>query len=320
MTENGYSLRRFDLRQLLRTKNVAFLSVLFTVFMLLPSVVNAMGAKQKVGSVITGHTVIDGFSSPESVTSDGHRFYVSNVGVELKPSEKDGDGFISLLSAGGKVLERKFISGLNAPKGMVIAGGVLYVADVDRVLGFDLKTRKRVFDLDFSHEGTAYLNDITVVDDTTLLVSATDIGNIYAVTLGAGKRYTPVAKGITGVNGLVYDTANERLLLVNFVEGKGALGFIPFAGVPGDLQNLSGPVGLLDGLALLPDGRVLFSDWVKFGSPGRLNIFDVESGKMTFLKLKEDAIGPADFFYDKGTNKLWLPRMVEGKVMVQELK
>ncbi|MBE9528857.1 MAG: ATP-binding protein [Proteobacteria bacterium] len=300
-------------------KSAALLSVLFVALVLLPALSNAMGAKPKAVPAFE-FKVVDGFSSPESVTSDGKWFYVSNVGAELKPSDKDGDGFISVLGPDGTVIERKYLTGLDAPKGMGIAGGALYVADVDRVVGFDLMTRKQVFELDFSAEGTVFLNDITVVDSTTLLVSATDIGKVYAVTLGKNKRYTPVVIDVPGVNGLEFDSINRRLFLVSFADDKGALSVIPFAHGPGDLQDLTGPVGRLDGVALLPGGKVLFSDWVKFGSPGKLHLFDIETGKFSDVELKEASIGPADFFYDSSANRIWLPRMVEGKVMIQELK
>jgi hypothetical protein len=315
--------REFGLRRFVGVKSVALLFVLLVVGvglgLALPSGAVAMGAKPKVAPVFE-YKVIDGFSSPESVISNGKWFYVSNVGAELKPSEKDGDGFISVLSSDGTVIERKFLTGLNAPKGMGIAGGVLYVADIDRIVGFELKTRRRVFELDFSAEGTVFLNDITVVDSTTLLVSATDIGRIYAVTLGPDKRFTPIIIDVPGVNGLEFDSINRRLFIVSYAEKKGALSVISFAHGPGETQDLTGPVGRLDGVALLPEGKVLFSDWVEFGSAGKLRLFDIESGKLTEVELEEASIGPADFYYDNSTNRIWLPRMVEGKVMIQELK
>ena len=123
--------------------------------------------------------VIDGFSSPESVIADrdGSRFFVSNVGEKLEPSAKDGDGFISELTPDGAVVNRNFLPKegvLNAPKGMAIIGQTLFVTDIDRVVGFDMATRQKTFELDFSAEKTVFLNDLAVFDDKTLFVSATD--------------------------------------------------------------------------------------------------------------------------------------------------
>jgi len=87
--------------------------------------------------------IINGFAMPESVTLDGKRFFVSNQGQDV--FSKDGDGFISEISEDGKLIELKFLPQkgvLHAPKGMTVADGILYVADLDRIVGFDIKTKK----------------------------------------------------------------------------------------------------------------------------------------------------------------------------------
>jgi hypothetical protein len=53
--------------------------------------------------------VIDGFQSPESVLIVGDRRFVSNIGRVLDPVAKDGDGYISEVSADGKaIMDRAF--------------------------------------------------------------------------------------------------------------------------------------------------------------------------------------------------------------------
>lgn len=49
---------------------------------------------------------------------------------------KDNDGFISKLDKNGDILQLKFISNLNAPKGMSKIKDILYVVDIDVVYGF----------------------------------------------------------------------------------------------------------------------------------------------------------------------------------------
>jgi hypothetical protein len=61
--------------------------------------------------------VTNGFAMPESITSNGKRFFVSNQGQDV--FSKDGDGFISEISADGKLVNPKLlpVTGvLNAPK------------------------------------------------------------------------------------------------------------------------------------------------------------------------------------------------------------
>src|SRR5688500_12740589 len=89
-----------------------------------------------------------GFLTPESILHEGtsDTYLVSNINGT--PLDKDDNGFISKLSPEGKVLELKWIDGsaatveLNAPKGLGVSGGTLYVADIDTIRTFDLATGK----------------------------------------------------------------------------------------------------------------------------------------------------------------------------------
>lgn len=88
---------------------------------------------------------VKGFAHPESIYVDKNEIYVSNLGKELDPLAKDNDGFISKLDKNGDILQLKFISNLNAPKGMFKIKDILYVVDIDVVYGF--KDNKEVFKL-----------------------------------------------------------------------------------------------------------------------------------------------------------------------------
>src|SRR5687768_14246347 len=73
----------------------------------------------------------------ESVIYDKERdvLYVSNI--DGNPEAKDGNGFISKVSLDGKVTEEKWVKGIDAPKGLGLANGKLYVTDIDRVHEID---------------------------------------------------------------------------------------------------------------------------------------------------------------------------------------
>ena len=138
------------------------------------------------GSLLTLQSLAqdnNGLSYPESIISDGRFLYVSNVGKALNPSEKDGDGFISKLSLQGQVITPSITTEkLNAPKGSAIIKGVLYVADIDRMIGIDLSSGKKTVDINLGNNVT-FANDVAVKDDNTLFVSATDAGKIFEVNI-----------------------------------------------------------------------------------------------------------------------------------------
>ncbi|TAN62278.1 hypothetical protein EPN18_05010 [bacterium] len=277
---------------------------------------------------ITTPKVIDGFSSPESIISgrDCKYFYVSNVGEKLEPSVKDGDGYISRLKTDGIVVDKKFLPKdgvLDSPKGMAIIKKTLYVADVDRVVGFSLDTRDKVFELDFSAEKTVFLNDLAVIDDNTLALSSTDTNKVYKITLGEKPSFSVMQGNIAGPNGLYFDKKENRLFVVGFGEGNkmnGELGVILFADGKAKYKSLTGPLGALDGVALANDERVIFSDWVEFGKPGVLWSYDLKTGALKSFQLSEEVKGPADFYYDRWHGTIWMPMMTQGKVLVDKIK
>ena len=65
------------------------------------------------------------FTTAESVIFDTKSkvIYVSNI--EGQPWEEDGKGSIGKLSLDGKVINAKWVTGLNAPKGLGIVNGKL---------------------------------------------------------------------------------------------------------------------------------------------------------------------------------------------------
>lgn len=277
--------------------------------------------------VDSGDMVIEGFNHPESVAKDPDAdvYYVSNIGEELAPSEKDGDGYVSQVSADGEIQALRFLpqegaDTLHAPKGMAIVDGVLYTADVDRVVGFDLETREQVFELDFADEGTSFLNDVAAFDDEALFVSATDIGTVFRVAIGDEPDYSSVAEDIEDVNGVRYDE-DETLYIVSF-GGEEGIWRLPLDD-EGEAQQepelLQDGIGQLDGLAVLEDDRLLISDWQGDDEGGALHGYDLERGALHTVDLGRTIEGPADFHYNADTDSLWIPALPENRVIVTPL-
>lgn len=265
---------------------------------------------------------ITGFSLPESIASDGQFVYVSNMGEKLDPAAKDLDGYISKLSLSGEVLERRFLpktGNLSSPKGIAIDKGRLYVADVDQLLAYDLKSAVFLFSLDFSAEGTHFLNDIAVKDPDTLFVSATDVGKIYQVNVGKKPSYRTLGVTLRGPNGLCYH--NGRLYVVGFGSNNqpdGELGVLQFQGEKVDYQALSDAQGYFDGLSVAGNGHLLFSDWVAFEKKGIIKTYDEKTKIMSALAMPDKLSGPADFWLNEKTQTLWIPEMMAGKISLHK--
>lgn len=259
---------------------------------------------------------IEGFKHPESVASDTRHFYVSNLGNVLDPNAKDGDGFISKLNKFGEIMEMNAFPDikLNSPKGMTILNDVLYVADVDSIIGIDVRTKKVVWGRMFF--GTKYLNDILARDENTLYVSATDVNQIYEIDLLSdsvrviGGSSTPRAP-----NGLGADLVSSFLFIVSFGEDKesGEIGRLNLR--TNEYETVFNEMGKFDGV-FYSNGRYYISDWGLNGK-GRLFVYDIRRDGLREIKPDSGYFqGPADFLYDFATRRIWLPCMLENAVYI----
>ena len=261
---------------------------------------------------------VEGFSSPESTIVNKNDLYVSNVGKELKPTLKDGDGFISKLDINGKIKELHFIDGLDAPKGMGIVGNTLFVADINTLRGFDLSTKKEVFNVVF--EGVNFLNDITVKDSNTLFIGASDTSAIYEVNI-ASKSYKKLMD-FTVTNGLFYEdgilyAAQLGSSTQNMFDGKGKLYKIDLKD-NNKLTQLGTFEGVLDGVTKVGN-KVYVSDWGNAKDTGIVRVYDLKTKEETILKL-QSFMGAADFWIDEKSKKIFMPQMIGNKVTIFDLK
>ncbi|MDZ7819519.1 MAG: hypothetical protein U5K55_13350 [Aliarcobacter sp.] len=261
---------------------------------------------------------IEGFSSPESTIVNKKDLYVSNVGKELKPTLKDGDGFISKLDVNGNIKELHFIDGLDAPKGMGIVGNTLFVADINTLRGFDLSTKKEVFNIVF--EGVNFLNDITVKDSNTLFIGASDTSSIYEVNI-SNKSYKKfidftVANGLFYEDGILY-AAELGSSTQNMFDGKGKLYKIDLKD-NNKLTQLGTFEGVLDGVHKVGN-KVYVSDWGNAKKTGIIRVYDLETKKESVFET-ELFMGAADFWIDEKSKKVFMPQMIGGKVTIFDLK
>lgn len=266
---------------------------------------------------------ITGFSTPESVLvlPDGAGYLVSNINGS--PADADDNGFISKVSPEGAIETLQWIDGatdkitLNAPKGMAIRGGKLYVADITAVRAFDLATGAAAGDI--AIKGASFLNDLAS-DGDNLYVSDTGVdaafkptGNHAVYRIGADDKPVKILEG-AGTE------APNGLAVASGADGKPQVWVNTFAapevyriadGKKADVQST--PKGGLDGLAVLADGRIIASSWegnaLYAGKPGE-----------AFTAIIEDVESPADFAIDQAKGKIFIPLFQRNAVRIYDLK
>ncbi|WP_203291072.1 SMP-30/gluconolactonase/LRE family protein [Maricaulis parjimensis] len=155
---------------------------------------------------------LDGLEAPESVIADGRGGYiVSNIAGEA--AERNGAGYLARVSFDGALTERHWVTGFNAPKGMALHDGHLFVSDIDRLVEIDLGTGERM--ADYPMPGAGFLNDVAVLGDR-VLVSDSANSRIYALEDGVVSVWLEDA-ALAGVNGLFVE--DNRLLVTTMSAG-----------------------------------------------------------------------------------------------------
>mgnify|MGYP001359892633 CR=1 FL=1 len=135
--------------------------------------------------------VTQGIKNPECVFYDksSDSLFVSHVNGAT--TAIDSNGYISQLSLSGKVLNSKVLDGLNAPKGIYVADGILYVTDINRIILHDLNKKGR--DTIIEVKGATSLNDI-VYAESNKLIYASDLHGNKVYILGEKEAEISVEK------------------------------------------------------------------------------------------------------------------------------
>ena len=189
-----------------------------------------------------------GFSSPEGVAVVGDTLLISNVVGDA--TEKDGVGWISRVSKEGKILEEKWVEGLNAPKGMAAHNGLLYVADIDTFHTINIETGERLNS--YTIQGAVFLNDVTVWNGE---VYASDSARNTIHKLDEkGSRPWVTAPMLSGVNGLLGQ--EDRLIVSTMTRG-----LLLSIDADGKIEELASGMVDADGVAALGGGSFLVSSW-----------------------------------------------------------
>ena len=192
--------------------------------------------------------VTAGLSAPEGVATDGETLFISNVAGE--GNAKDGEGWISRLALDGTVLKEKWIEGLNAPKGMALRDGKLFVSDYDTYHVIDVATA--TIDNTYPVEGAGFLNDVTVWQNDVFM-SDSGSARIFQIDENGYKEWLADDR-LSGVNGLTPD--GDRLLIATMSSGS----LFETMGAR-DLTEIATGMDNADGIAVLDDGSYLVSSW-----------------------------------------------------------
>ncbi|AHM59666.1 hypothetical protein D770_07015 [Flammeovirgaceae bacterium 311] len=238
------------------------------------------------------------FETPESVyyNADENMLYVSNIVGDA--GNKDGKGYISKMSTDGKMVTKEWATGLDAPLGITMMDGTLYVTNVDELVAIDPdgKIKKR-----YPVKGAKFLNDPVAADNKILFTDMRD-NKIYALeneNITVWKE-----KDLNSPNGLAYHNGNVMV----------ASNTLDVVTQDGANEELATGIDAGDGIGIVDDNSYLVSNW-------HGEIYYVEKGKdkVKLLDTKDQKINTADITYIADQNLLLVPTFSNNRVVAYRL-
>lgn len=239
--------------------------------------------------------------TPESVLYNASNkfLYVSNINGQA--ADKDGNGSIGKVGLDGKIINVEWAKGLNAPKGMGLYKGTLWVADIDQVVGINTTTgaiEKRI-----NVQGSTFLNDIAVDSKGVVYVSDTRQNKVYSIEEGAVKIF---AENITGANG-VFCAGDDVYVL-----SSGAL--LKISKDKKVTKIAEGMESSTDGLEM--NGN----DFIASCWAGVIYYVKADGSKEKMLDTQAQKINSADIGFDPVKKIVYVPNFLQNMITAYQLK
>ena len=257
------------------------------------------------------------FDSPESFVVDPETgvYYVSNVNGP--PTAKDGNGYISKISANGNLVIQKFIGGkkdeflINAPKGLLLLGNEIWVTDIDVVRVFNKNTGRAVRVVDAAPFHAKFLNDMAVDGDGKVYVSDMLGDQILTIDPAKGNQIAVFHSGseLGNPNGLMFNPKSKSLMVVGFKSGQ-----ILEIDRHRKTHVLKRGLSTLDGIDYDNEGNLYVSSFEK-GEIYKIAFY----GRGTLTVFQSGLTTPSDISCDRKNKELLIPSYKANRVTTARL-
>jgi DNA-binding beta-propeller fold protein YncE len=238
--------------------------------------------------------------TPESVLPYGNWLYVSLI--DGGASEVDFKGGIALLSQSGMVVNKEWIKGLNAPKGMGIYKDIMYVADINRVIKIDVKTARILARINI--DGSVFLNDVAIDNKGNVFVSDTRLNNIYKIADDKPELYlenVASANGLKVIKNDLFILSGPQLLKVDANKNITTIAKGLEAGG--------------DGLEPLDKNTFLASCWA-----GLVYTIGLDGKVTKLIDCRGEKINTADIGYNPKLKVMYLPTFLKNSVVAYKVE
>lgn len=245
----------------------------------------------------------EGLATPESVLyhSAQKKDYVFVSLIDGDPSAIDNKGGIALLGLKGEIINKDWVTGLNAPKGMAAKDNLLYVSDINELVVIDIAKAK--VHARYPAAGSEFLNDVAVNAAGDVFVSDTRTKKIYQLKKDKLDVYL---ENVDNANGLAFIKkgmlvgAGKELQLVDKNKKIKIL-------ATGFGENI-------DGIEQVKKGEYVVSCW-----PGLVYYVDAKGQLTQLIDSRAEKINTADIGYYSAGKLVLVPNFFKNTVTAYQL-
>jgi sugar lactone lactonase YvrE len=239
-------------------------------------------------------------TTSESVCYDAERNILYISCINGNPVDKDNSGFIAMVDLKGNIIMNKWVTGLNAPKGMGIYKNSLYVTDIDCVVRIDIQSGEIIEK--FMVDGARFLNDIAISTDGSIYISDMVTNIIHVIHNDEQPELFLNDKHINNPNGLLTE---GKYLLIGTQDGIYRARFDN-----GKALRIISVDGGIDGLKSNGEGSYFISDW-----KGKIQLVSTDEKPVLLLNTSEQGINAADLEYIPSQKLLLIPTFSNNRVV-----
>lgn len=239
---------------------------------------------------------------PESVLLDKGKKIIYFSDIDGKPLDKDGKGAIGTCDMDGKNINKNWVTGLNAPKGMAIYKNSLFVSNIDELVEIDIPSAKIVKRIPV--EGAKFLNDVSIDSKGVIYLSDSQTEKIHRIENGKVTDFItnkPNANGVLAVDDDLFFLSKGEL----WKSDKN--------------KNLT---KIADGMDPSTDGieQTKNKDFIVSAWAGIVYYVKADGTKYQLLDSRPEKINTADIDFDADANILYVPRFFANKITAYSVK
>lgn len=216
----------------------------------------------------------------------------------------DGVGGVAVLNTDGSIRQKDWLRGLNAPKGLAVYQGKLYIADLTEVVIVEIASAKILQKI--KAPDSVFLNDVTVDSKGVVYISDTRKNRIYKLQqnqISVWLDNVEAANGLKVVGEQLFIAAGDKLLKLDLTDNtkqikQVAIGFAERA----------------DGLEALSNGDFIVSCWA-----GLVYYVSADGRIKEVLDTRSLKLNTADIGWDQTTHTLYIPTFLGNSVQAYTL-